>query len=378
MTLPAGNRCRVRVLRRAGISLLEVLISIGILSVGLLSIASLIPAGQYALLETTKVDNAAMCGRAARGEIQTRDLLNPVDSEDETLPRLLFYNPANADTFEPVVNCAPAWVASDSYFRADVSAPNTGFPDVPLLVASPFVIDPCSFASAITSGDDQLLASLSSFPFDGNATINTNPLFGAGAIEDKGLLRLAINPLDRDIDQTDTDYVWQKLDTNISPLPDTVRTLLEQIFVWSDDMMINIDRTNADKRPESVFLWNDGSASHATDPDLTGDRPIQRLTMGNYSWMMTVMPSMTQMPRLPTYQEMAPFQKTFEVSVVVFYKRDVVPPESGSGETPSERLVNVPLYPGSDITLEISNTKSKEYLNVRPQAVALFDWNHKR
>ncbi len=62
---------------RCGVSLMEVLISIFVLSVGLLGLAALIPVGSYALMETGKADRAGACGRAALREVEVRRLLDP-------------------------------------------------------------------------------------------------------------------------------------------------------------------------------------------------------------------------------------------------------------------------------------------------------------
>ena len=50
---------------RRGITLMEVLISIFVLSIGLLGVAAIIPLGQLALWETAKADRCGACGRAA-------------------------------------------------------------------------------------------------------------------------------------------------------------------------------------------------------------------------------------------------------------------------------------------------------------------------
>ena len=62
---------------RRGISLLEVLISMGVLAVGLLSIAAMIPAGRYELMQGTKLDYASMVGRSAFRDLKVRGYLNP-------------------------------------------------------------------------------------------------------------------------------------------------------------------------------------------------------------------------------------------------------------------------------------------------------------
>jgi type II secretory pathway pseudopilin PulG len=61
---------------RRGISLIEVLMSIFILSVGLLGLASLIPVGGYQVGEAIKSDRAAAVGRAAFNEVRMRGLLD--------------------------------------------------------------------------------------------------------------------------------------------------------------------------------------------------------------------------------------------------------------------------------------------------------------
>src|SRR4051812_38883924 len=98
-----GIKARRRVKRsashggsRAGISLLEVLISMFILVVGLASIASLIPVGRYEIGEGTKADRAAALGQAAFREVKVRRLL---DQSSWTTDR--------ADTTGPSLNLAP-------------------------------------------------------------------------------------------------------------------------------------------------------------------------------------------------------------------------------------------------------------------------------
>jgi prepilin-type N-terminal cleavage/methylation domain-containing protein len=62
---------------RRGLSLLEVLVSMGILTVGLLAVASLIPIGKFAMVETNKADRTGMLGRAGLREVKVRRMLDP-------------------------------------------------------------------------------------------------------------------------------------------------------------------------------------------------------------------------------------------------------------------------------------------------------------
>jgi hypothetical protein len=61
---------------RRGISLLEVLVSIGILSIGLCGVAALITAGKLVMVEANKSDRTGACGRAALHEVKVRGWLN--------------------------------------------------------------------------------------------------------------------------------------------------------------------------------------------------------------------------------------------------------------------------------------------------------------
>jgi hypothetical protein len=62
--------------RPRGISLLEVLVSIGILSVGLLAVAMMIPIGKLAISETNRSDRTGACGRAGLRDVRVRGMLN--------------------------------------------------------------------------------------------------------------------------------------------------------------------------------------------------------------------------------------------------------------------------------------------------------------
>ena len=56
---------------RSGLSLLEVLISVFVLSIGLLGVAAVIPLGYHQIVEATKADRAASCGRAGLHAVRT-------------------------------------------------------------------------------------------------------------------------------------------------------------------------------------------------------------------------------------------------------------------------------------------------------------------
>ncbi len=83
---------------RRGITLLEVLISMGILAVGLLSIAALIPAGRLEIMQAVKLDYASMVGRGAFRDLQIRGYLNPTMWQYGT-PAQNAYTPGPPNSF---------------------------------------------------------------------------------------------------------------------------------------------------------------------------------------------------------------------------------------------------------------------------------------
>jgi hypothetical protein len=62
---------------RSAVTLLEVLVSMGVMSVGLLGVAALIPLGRMELTEANKMDNAATIGRWAFRDLMVHGYLQP-------------------------------------------------------------------------------------------------------------------------------------------------------------------------------------------------------------------------------------------------------------------------------------------------------------
>ena len=62
---------------RRGISLIEVMFAAGILTVGILGMAALVPLGAYELIEATKLDQSSTAGLAAFRDLEVRGFLQP-------------------------------------------------------------------------------------------------------------------------------------------------------------------------------------------------------------------------------------------------------------------------------------------------------------
>ena len=112
---------------RRGITLLEVLISMGILAVGLLSIAALIPAGRLEIMQAVKLDYASMVGRGAFRDLQIRGYLNPTTWLNTWQIRTYFHNAVNFDLhWSGVVGSRHQW-SSSIHWRILRYEPYTGF-----------------------------------------------------------------------------------------------------------------------------------------------------------------------------------------------------------------------------------------------------------
>jgi hypothetical protein len=107
--------------RRRALTLIEVIVSLGVLTVGLLSIAALIPMGRIALRETNKSDRTGACGRASIQDIK--------------IQRMLDYNSWRFDGTQPTW-----WVC--------VTQPDNV--PLPQQRIQPFAIDPLGVASRLT------------------------------------------------------------------------------------------------------------------------------------------------------------------------------------------------------------------------------------
>jgi hypothetical protein len=65
---------------KRGISLLEVLFSIFVLSVGLLGLAAMVPVGKHQVTEASHADRGTAIGQAAFRDMKIRDMLDPVSA----------------------------------------------------------------------------------------------------------------------------------------------------------------------------------------------------------------------------------------------------------------------------------------------------------
>ena len=295
--------------RRGGVSLLEVLISIFVLTVGLLAVATLIPVGRFAVVEAAKSDRAAACGQAVLNDIKVRKMINPnswspLDGVSLSRPR--------------------PWCFGDSGAPGD---PQTTVRRSGFELGESYAIDPF-YASQASNA-----AYLTHFPYN---------------IRDLG------NPILR----PDKQWRWTRMRRVTWTGVGLSSVLATGVFGWHDDLVIPVPNDET-QRPRQMFF--NGSTRGRAFPLMPGEsavrNPLGGQDSGKYSYLITVTPSAenhdfvrpnTGPPSIITapyhYSENAPL---YNVSVVVFYKRatsdssEYLPSGTLADETPSERQVEV-------------------------------------
>jgi hypothetical protein len=273
------------------VSLLEVLIAVGVLTIGLLGVAAMLPVGRFEIVEAAKADRSAACGKAGLRDVKVRGMLNP--------------------RCWRTVNGVP------------VTTTNT------LRFGQVFAIDPLYVARNVGA------ANIQRFPY--------NP------IAPQRMNRVTLAPAN---------------DSN--PPASFYEPLFDRIFTWRDDFVFSLPEEKTE-RPRQMIL--DSADVGRPFPWLPGDEPapgtpLVPQALGKYSWMATVTPTVAehelfdpQTRRLYYYYERHP---EYDVSIVVFYRRDFSPPGSASGdEPPGERQVMLEFlgggWGGGDVLLATSD-----------------------
>ncbi len=100
LTTQAIHPIATRRARRSGISLLEVMISIGVVGIGLIGVASLIPLAHYKAAQGIRDDRKSMMGRRAFREFRIRDFDRPGDmSNPSGAPNPFWYWPSPGNPY---------------------------------------------------------------------------------------------------------------------------------------------------------------------------------------------------------------------------------------------------------------------------------------
>ena len=291
------RRCRAPRTQRGAFSILEVLISMGILSLGLLGVAALIPVGKLALVETDKSDRGGACGRAALADVESL--------------RMLYFPPAGGVNPPTLENCAiPPATGSNSTpvgYVVPISVSGTT-----VYVMIPFAIDPLAVtcngtANSLTMnlGGTRLNRG-KSFPLPRQtlSIVYYPPAIGAGQIGQPAQLGLTYQSGDSPA------IISQK------------QAAADRIFRWRDDVTFvrQQEWTGSvppnGKRPNGMYLHVNSNAQPTSSPiwssTLGGaDTEVLPANNGAYSWFATVVPSPVEGTAV----------QTFTVSVAVCSQR---------------------------------------------------------
>lgn len=337
---------------RAGITLMEVLISIFVLSVGLLGLMSLLPISAYYLQDANKNDRASTLGRSALRDLQVRGDLDPRRWRDvggnPVLQIFTYIHPITGVATE-----APAFMVD----------PNNVEPHRP-----PFVIDPLAVADP---GNVQLQQSPGWCP--------TSPISGL-PVSPPVIRRLTLAGMRP-----------PPTGAGFTPPPNDARwpvaySRAERIFGGQDDQVYTLPE-NATLRPRFLGNWGVGpdGAWGASGADDNGngvtddaseagwpgtDDTLQKNPVREYTYLVTVSPTLdapVDDTAGPTGMIWLPFTSgAMTASVVVFQNRDFAVMGPTQADPPAERMVLVDLPLSDRITVaQLRTNGAANYLNVR-------------
>ncbi len=238
--------------RRRGISLIEVLMAVFVLTVGLMGIAMVIPAGRALMIEAAKSDRGAACGRAALNDVQIRQWYN---------------SSAWIQKWGDVTGVRSARVAAPPYpgvVAYDLSG---------LIYGETYFLDPYFVAYAYgTPGANFTKQSVRHFPYSSNSYREFS--MGAGITNPRLWPERAI-----------ARRVW-------FDLPEAV---VAQLTTWPDELIFTTP-TEDGARPRQTFTWTDGQTWPA--PSVVGDGAtlastdyrLSPASEGRFTWAMMVTP----------------------------------------------------------------------------------------
>jgi Tfp pilus assembly protein PilV len=302
---------------RLGLSLTEVLISMGILTLGLLGVASVFPVGSFYMQKAEISDKASAIAQSVMSDIMARGMLNPQSwyvmvpnptSTTANAPNFFFsgidgkYAPT-----PPVTQPDPAANSktTSTFTRPFAEALSEGLKRStdPIVLAkqfgNAFVIDPMFIAAVADTTNNGNASGDVAYPFPASAyatypwpssyyygTASWTPWRAANGNSGEETW-----PIRRVTFEQPNGWSLDK-------------TMAESYFRGNDDL--TFDFPPRDDRP-AIQSW-----------DISGSLPLARKWAGDYSWIVTVVPT-TNAARDGMARNPEGF--TYDVSVVVFHKR---------------------------------------------------------
>lgn len=289
---------------RSGISLTEVLIAMGILTVGLLGVAAVFPVAGFYMQKGETADRGSAIAQAAFNELLSRGMLNPelwltMVPTSGNQPNTTFNvdNKGNPNTLNrgsftrPFAAALREAQGRNSSWNASEFTKHFG---------GGFVIDPLGVgAFAAIPGEGNLLSNRIAMPFPSsfvwwfNGSSNGYPWSPWSGQYNSPLRRVTLR---------DQVTGWQFSDA-----------MADRMFRSPDDLSLELPAGQDKPSQQPIDLADLDRDGKATDP-------LARRSRGDYSWLATIVPSTPQ-----GFMALAngPAGNSYEVSVVVFYKRNL-------------------------------------------------------
>ena len=294
---------------RSGISLTEVLIALGILTVGLLGVASVFPVGSWYMQKASIADQGSAIAQSVMNDAVARGMLNP-SSWYVMVP--------NPRSIAPTAN--PPW---NQGFQCDGKycpiPGNTGVFTRPFATALSEAIAQTGAATDATMVNKQLGAAYVIDPMGVAAFAVPNNYWASNKFV--YTFPASMNQLSQSTSATLYNSAWQSWGNSPANTWPIRRATVQQSDGWqmsqslasamcsgTDDLAVDLPKR--DDRP-AIQNWD--------TVNIAGTQtPMARQWAGDFSWMMTVLPTTTA-----ARNGMAsnPEGFDYQVSVVVFHKR---------------------------------------------------------
>lgn len=280
---------------RSGVTLVEVLISMGILAIGLLGAASMFPVGSYFMQKGDVADRGAAIAQAAFADLVARGDLSPEN-----------WQAWNTGAYRPMGGTMRQWMAgadrtNEELYQANMNT-NLGFV---------YMIDPLGTAAGVRANLNR--EQLSRAPFD--AVFDSEVVADPAPVDAMAVNRWAA---------FNNRWPVRRLSSKeISLGAQPSEPLANQIYTSDDDLAFSV-ANDEDSATQQRIVGPD------MDGDGVPDSAIARQSRGDYSWLATITPTQSDAREALALNPSAYY---FDVSVVVFYKRAVANIAS------SERLV---------------------------------------
>ena len=289
---------------RLGLSLTEVLISMGILTVGLLGVASVFPVASFYMQKGDVADRGSAIAQAAFNEAISRGWLNPENwlAWEDTVSGITL-PPGNVNrTFSRQFAETFRRKKSSQLYLAGTPVQNEQ--EITREFGSVFMIDPLGVASVseynATSGQNTANTAnwlCGKFPTT-SPTLNPLPMAAWTPWFDTGGL-------------STTRWPVRRLTLREIPTGAGASVMANRLFSTSDDLVFDVPASQDKPSVQRFELANLDNGPSANDA-------LTRQSRGDYSWFITVCPT------TPTARDALatdPGANSYEIAVVVFYKR---------------------------------------------------------